>query len=62
MKKIKELDHPSYEEKLRELGLLSLEKRRLRVALIHVYENLSCTKEDRARLFSVVFSAKSKSN
>lgn len=55
------MQHVSYDERMRPLGLFSLERRKLRENLINVCKYLNGVyKKDRARFFSVVPTARNR--
>ena len=63
MKMIRELEHLSYEERWRDVGLFSLEKRRLRGDLIVAFQYLKRVYEQEGeRLFMRVDSDRTRGN
>lgn len=63
MKVMMALEHLPYKERMRELWLFSLEKRRLKEGLTNMYKYVKgrC-KEDRTRLLSLVASERTRGN
>ena len=63
MKMIQGLEHLSYEDRLRELGLFSLEKRRLRDDLIAAFQYLKgAYKQEGSQLFLRVDNSRTRGN